>query len=121
MKSFCHSLIPFLPYLLNHHRLPSSELDPYLNRNYYQRPPLLLLYPFGTGHTENSLCTFEKARLLIRYIATDVLLRALAPGIFLASRCLAMGIHVTILSIPDFSDIVYLVLYNLQDWSDLEH
>jgi hypothetical protein len=30
MKSSCHSLIPFLPFLLNHLRLPSPELDPIL-------------------------------------------------------------------------------------------
>jgi hypothetical protein len=28
MKSSCHSLIPFLSFLLNHHLLPSPELDP---------------------------------------------------------------------------------------------
>jgi hypothetical protein len=31
MKSSCHSLIPFLTFLLNHLRLPSPELDPVLD------------------------------------------------------------------------------------------
>jgi hypothetical protein len=31
MKSSCRSLIPFLPFLLNHLRLSSPELDPFLD------------------------------------------------------------------------------------------
>jgi hypothetical protein len=34
MKSSCHSLIPFLLFLLSHLRLPSPELDPFLNNNW---------------------------------------------------------------------------------------
>jgi hypothetical protein len=33
MKSSCHSLIPFLPFLLNHLRLPSPELGPILDNS----------------------------------------------------------------------------------------
>jgi hypothetical protein len=33
MKSSCRSLIPFLPFLLNHFRLPSPELDPILDNS----------------------------------------------------------------------------------------
>jgi hypothetical protein len=34
MKSSFHSLISFLPFLLNHLRLPSPELNPFLDNNY---------------------------------------------------------------------------------------
>jgi hypothetical protein len=33
-KPCFHSLIPFLPFLLNHIRLPSPELDPFLDNNW---------------------------------------------------------------------------------------
>jgi hypothetical protein len=33
MKSSCHRQIPFLPFILNHHRLQSPELDPILDKN----------------------------------------------------------------------------------------
>jgi hypothetical protein len=33
MKSFQHSLIPFLPFLLNHFRLSSPELNPILDNS----------------------------------------------------------------------------------------
>jgi hypothetical protein len=59
MKSSLHSLIHFLPLLLNHRRLPSSELDPILAKNFLKRP----LYPFitlGMDHAENT------ASLLLR-------------------------------------------------------
>jgi hypothetical protein len=61
-----------------------------------------LLYSFitpryGSGR-KHRLSTAEKACLLIRCLAMDVLLlRALAPaGMCLPSRCLAMGLNVTI-------------------------
>jgi hypothetical protein len=33
MKSSLHRIIPFLPFLLSHLRLPSPELDPFLNNS----------------------------------------------------------------------------------------
>jgi hypothetical protein len=52
MKSSWHRLIPFLPFLLNHHRLPSPELDLILNYcsilsdTTVLYSPLLLTVPF---------------------------------------------------------------------------
>jgi hypothetical protein len=56
------------------------------------------LLPLCTAHTENTASVVKKACLLIRCVTIDVLLlHALAPaGMCLPSRCLAMGIHVTI-------------------------
>jgi hypothetical protein len=50
-------------------------------------------------HAENTAYIVKEACLLICYLAMDVLLlRALAPvGMCLRSRCLAMGLYVTVL------------------------
>jgi hypothetical protein len=89
MKSSTRSLIPFLLFLLNHIRLPSPELDPALDI------------------TQKTASIVKEACLLIRCLAVDVLmLRTFASaGMCLPSRCLEMGIHVTI-----FISIFILVL-----------
>jgi hypothetical protein len=65
----------------------------------------------GTDHTENTACIVEDACLLFRYLAIDVLLfRAIASAeICLASRCLAMSVHVTTLT-----SVELLVLDNIK-------
>jgi hypothetical protein len=61
-----------------------------------------LVFPFITPRhgprRKHSLSIVEKACLLIRYLALDVLLRGYASaGMCLPSRCLVMGLYVTIL------------------------
>jgi hypothetical protein len=46
MKSSLQRLIPFLPFLLNHLRLPSPERDPILFRLLFCTPSRLLTVPF---------------------------------------------------------------------------
>jgi hypothetical protein len=58
MTSYCHSLIPFLPFLLNHIRLPSPELDPIID-NWLKRPYLSL-------HNTSARTTQKTASLLLR-------------------------------------------------------
>jgi hypothetical protein len=92
MKSSWHSLIPFLPFLLNHLRLPSPELDPILflldhftSRLLFSAPStslLLLLLSCRTlpiitlngPHRKHLLVLFKDACLQLRYLAMDVLL-----------------------------------------------
>jgi hypothetical protein len=45
IKSYLHSLINFWPFLLNHLRLPSPELDPIIDSNSLKRPSLPLYNP----------------------------------------------------------------------------
>jgi hypothetical protein len=94
MKSSCHSLIPFLPFLLSRLRLPSPELDLVIDNislNFWQK--------LTRDHAENIASIVGEACLLIRCLATDVLLmRTLASaGMCLPSRCIAMGLYVTII------------------------
>jgi hypothetical protein len=102
MKSF-NSLIPFLPFLLNHLRLPSPELYPIPDTTLNFASASTTEHFFVTtlhGPAENTASIVKEARLLIRCQGMDVLLlRALAPaGMCFPSRCLAMGIYVTICS-----------------------
>jgi hypothetical protein len=98
MKSSCHSLIPFLLFFL-------ITFDCHLQNS----------AQFSTTHSNDLLCPFIALRnglrrkhsisivevcLLIRCLAMDVLLRAYAStAMCLPSRCLAMGLYVTILSV----------------------
>jgi hypothetical protein len=97
MKCSFHSLIHFLPFLLNHLRLPSPELDSILDNS-----PNDLLRPFITPRhgtrRKHSLSIVEKASLPIRCLVMNVLLlRAYeSAGMCLPSPCLAMGLYVTI-------------------------
>jgi hypothetical protein len=116
MKSSFHSLIPFLPLFCNcqFRRLDSVqflcsqahvlagwrlELDSVLILSFstslcYRT----LLYNNFARNPQKTASVVKKACLMIRCLAMDVLfLRALArAGMCLPSRCLAMGIHVTI-------------------------
>jgi hypothetical protein len=98
MKSSFHSLLPFLSFLLltfDCHHLP--QLDQNLDNS------IDFLCPFITPRQwprrKHSLCIVQKACLLILCLAMEVLLLAAHPsaGICLLSRCLAMGLYVTIL------------------------
>jgi hypothetical protein len=58
MQSSCHSLIPFLPFLVNHLQLSSPELDPILFRLLFysiQATIFVPLLPLGTDPTENTV------------------------------------------------------------------
>jgi hypothetical protein len=115
MKSSCHSVIPFLPFILSHFGLQSPELDPIplqqltqMNSSSTEFSQLLttneLLCPviahLHGPRRKHSLSFVEKVCLLIRCLVIDVLLlRSLAPaGMGLRSRCLAMGLYVTLLT-----------------------
>jgi hypothetical protein len=110
VESSCDSLIPYLPFLLSHLRLPSPELSPV---------PFLLLFRtacysastspvlsstfynhFARTARKTSSSIMQNECLLVRHLAVDVLLLlgALVAGMHLPPRCLAMGIHLTILS-----------------------
>jgi hypothetical protein len=93
MKSSCHSLIPFLPFLLNL-RLPSSELDPILDDSLKRR--YLSLYNPSTQTTQ------KIQPLYFSGLFTDPLPtneRLIFARICLPSYCLAMGLYVTVLFI----------------------
>jgi hypothetical protein len=99
MKSSLHSLIHFLPSF-------SITFDCHLQNSTKLSPTTLsddFLCPFITpGHEprrKHRLSIVEKACLLIRCLALDVLLlRAyVSAEMCLPSRCLAMGLNVTIL------------------------
>jgi hypothetical protein len=51
MECSCHSLIPFLPFLLNHLRLPSSELDPVPNPSRLLHFTTTVLYFYNSAST----------------------------------------------------------------------
>jgi hypothetical protein len=61
LKSSLYRLIPFLPFLLSHLRLPSPELDQILDKN------SILLLP------EKTVFIVKESCLLIRCLAMDVL------------------------------------------------
>jgi hypothetical protein len=107
MKTSRFSLIPFLPFLLNHLRLPSPELYPILflleyftSRLLFSIIPSDFLGPFVTPRHEphgKHPCIVKEAYLLVRYLAMDILLshaRVLRECV--KQRCLIIGIHVTI-------------------------
>jgi hypothetical protein len=80
MKSSWHSLIPFVPFLLTHLRLPSPELNQVLlttvlHSFYYCSSEFLC--PFITPRHEpqgKHPCIVKVACLLVRYLVMDVLL-----------------------------------------------
>jgi hypothetical protein len=76
------------------------ELDPN-SRQLTQTTFFVPLEPFGTYHAKHGLSIVEKACLLIRCSAMNVLLlhACASAGMCLQSRCLAMGLYVTILHI----------------------
>jgi hypothetical protein len=99
MKSSSHSLIPFLPFLLNHLTLPSPELDPFPDNSTLKRPSLFLYNPLGRDDSENiASLLLRRLVLLIRCLAMGILLmRALVPaGMCLPSRCVAIGLYITL-------------------------
>jgi hypothetical protein len=110
MKSSLHPIIPFLPLLLTQLLLPSPELDPILDNNSLKRPSLSLYNPSHGKRRKHSLFVVEKACLMIRCLEMDVLLlRAYAlAGMCLPSRCLAMGLYVTIYTITTWQNIYFL-------------
>jgi hypothetical protein len=75
MMSYFHRLIPSLPFLINHPRLPSPELDPIIDNNSLSNDPLcpIVTPPYGSRRKQR-LSVVEKACLLIRCLAIDVLL-----------------------------------------------
>jgi hypothetical protein len=108
MKSSFHSLIPFLSLFCNcqFRRLNSIQFlysqahIPAGWRLETRLDSMLLnttLQKICTDHAENVAYIVKEACLLIRFLAMDVLLRALAPaGMCLPSRYLAMGLYVTL-------------------------
>jgi hypothetical protein len=102
MKSYFHSVIPFLPFLLSHLTLSSPELDPVLDNSSLKRSSLSLYNPLART-TQKTAC-IEKACLLIWCLAMDVLFsRAYASaGMCLLSRCLAMVLYVTVYTVSIF-------------------
>jgi hypothetical protein len=92
VKSSCHSLIPSLPFLLSHLRLPSSELDPILFLLDYFTSRLLSSTPLYSASTTTPVLPntsynhfartpwktpssiINNVYLLVPYLATDVLL-----------------------------------------------
>jgi hypothetical protein len=95
MTSSWHRLIPFLPFPLNHLGLPSPELGQILSQ-------LLFCTTYMAWRRilkNTSSYIVAKACLPRRCLATDVVLFSAfaSPGMCLASHCLVMGIHVTIL------------------------
>jgi hypothetical protein len=98
MKSSFHRLIPFLSFLLDHLRLPSPELNPILDSNNFKRPSLSLYNPSARTTQKTQLSIIDEACLLIPCLAVDVLLLLAyaSSGMCLPSRCLAMGLFVTI-------------------------
>jgi hypothetical protein len=101
MISSLHSLILFLPFLLNHLGLPSPEPDPVLDKTVCCcQLRNSSLWPLCMHRAKNTTYIVKEAFVLIRCLAADVLLLlALAPaGMCLPNRCLAVGLYVTISS-----------------------
>jgi hypothetical protein len=90
MKSL-HSLILFMPFVLNHFRLPFPELDPVLDKNSNDLLCSSIIPRYGPP-------VVEKTSLLIRCLVMDVLflLAYASAEMCLPSRCLAMSLYVTI-------------------------
>jgi hypothetical protein len=74
MKSSFRSLIPFLPFLPNRLRLPHADLDPLLDNNSPQTTFCPFIRPRHGPRRKHILSIAEKACLLIRCLAIDVLL-----------------------------------------------
>jgi hypothetical protein len=75
MKSSCHGLIPFLPFLLNHLRLPSrpSSLD-YCSVLPCTTSHFLTVPSSARTPQKTPPCVVKNACLLVRYVAMDILL-----------------------------------------------
>jgi hypothetical protein len=73
------------------------ELDSSLYNNWLYAAEHFCITSF-TDHAGNKVSIVEEARLLIRFLAMDVLLLGAFTyaGMCLPSRYLAMGVHVTI-------------------------
>jgi hypothetical protein len=75
MKSFCNSLIPFLPFLLNHLRLPSRHNSLDYCSVLPCTPSHLLTVPSSARTPQKTpSCIVKNACLLVRYVAMDILL-----------------------------------------------
>jgi hypothetical protein len=72
--SSLHSLIHFLPFLLNHLRLPSPKLDPILAKTPSNDLHCPFIIPRHGPRRKRSLSIVKKACLLIRCLAMDILL-----------------------------------------------
>jgi hypothetical protein len=105
MWSSCHSLIPFVPFL----QLPSLKTRLFYSRIKLHTPfysaflllscRTLLIITFARTPRKTPSSIIKNAYLLGLYLAMDVLLlSAFVAGMCLLTRCLAMDIHVTILS-----------------------
>jgi hypothetical protein len=106
MKSSLHSLIPFLPSLLNHLRMPSQET-----------PSILLpaglgssFYSVGADPTESTVSTIIDQQYL------DCLLLIRCRGDLLPSHCLAMNVY-SGSAIPAFRYQVTLLLLWQYAWN----
>jgi hypothetical protein len=96
VKSSWHGLIPFLPFLLSHLRLPSPELD-----------PILILAAWGHRYIASRRTDRKHRFLCCKGMSTAsfhsngsysiVACIFVVAGMCLPSRCLAMDIHVTVL------------------------
>jgi hypothetical protein len=78
MKSSCHRLIPFLPFLLNHLRLPSPELDkiPFLPDYSTSTTPVLPIISynhFARTQRKTPSSIFKNACVLVRNLEMDVI------------------------------------------------
>jgi hypothetical protein len=109
MKSSFHSLIPFLPLFCNcqFRRLDSIQFQAHIPACWRSKTRLFTYFlscSMSKSRTKQKTASIVKeACLLMRCLAIDVLLfRALAcAGVRLPSRCLAMGIYVTVFMFPD--------------------
>jgi hypothetical protein len=139
MKFSFHSLIPSLPFLLTHLRLPSPELDQILDNNSTQTKSsstelseLLttnsnnLHRPFITPRhrlrKKTASLLLRRLVLILRLTMDVLLLRAyVSTGMCLPSHCLAMGICVTLLNCISVSDelrsptVILLALWYCSD------
>jgi hypothetical protein len=98
MKSSLHCLIPFLSFLLNCFRLPSSELDPIFDSSL--KRPSLSLYNASALTTQKTqhLCCWEVLFTDLVPEMDVLLLGALASaGTSLRSRCVAVGLYFILL------------------------
>jgi hypothetical protein len=73
IKSSLRLVIPFLPFLLNHLWLSSPEFGPILD-NFLKRPSLSLYSPRHGPSRKHRLSIVEKACLLLRCVAMDLIL-----------------------------------------------
>jgi hypothetical protein len=105
MKSSSHSLFPFLPLLstqfnskLISRQAGVSKLDSSLQSTTLFYPAQHFLITTLHGPVEYTASIVKGACLLICCLVIDVILLSefACPGMCLRSRCLAMGLHVTV-------------------------